>query len=258
MTNDEYLEFLDFLFTKYVRPRIPHVRHRFHHHLEDEWNYHLDQVQRAAQVLRYIDSYCIDDKDVYRTFTEEKLLSTVADARYSLEFSNRAAKEAGFIDIFEEYSREILAGLHPNHLPGVDKEVLTQMGSLNPDVEIRILVQRAKTWRASSDQVLRSGTVSHQLRSVVEQLEKDHKVLQEASKEIGQAETNVQPKKSRRWFKGLGQLCQGTALTVANIALAIGVIQFPVTPETQTWGAVASASTGIATILNGIGDLRNE
>jgi hypothetical protein len=173
--NDEYLEFLDFLFAKFVRPRIPRVRHRFHHHLEDEWYYHLDQVQRAAQVLRYIESYCVDDKDVYRTFTEEKLLSTVADTRYSLEFSNRVAEEAGFVDAFEAYSGEILAGLHPDHLPGDDKEVLKQMGSLNPDVEIRLLVQRAKTWRSSSDHILRNGSVSNQLRYVEEQLAKDHK-----------------------------------------------------------------------------------
>lgn len=28
--------------------------------------------------------------------------------------------------------------------------------------------------------------------------------------------------------------------------------------ETQTWGAIASVTTGIGTILNGVGDLRNE
>ena len=66
------------------------------------------------------------------------------------------------------------------------------------------------------------------------------------------------PKKSRRWFKGVGQIAQGSALSIADVALAIGVLKLPVSAETQTWGAIASVSTGIGTVLNGVGDLRNE
>jgi hypothetical protein len=66
------------------------------------------------------------------------------------------------------------------------------------------------------------------------------------------------PKKSRRWFKGVGQIAQGSALSIADVALAIGVLHLPVSPETQSWGAIASVATGIGTILNGVGDLRNE
>ncbi|HEY6250872.1 MAG TPA: hypothetical protein VI685_13005, partial [Candidatus Angelobacter sp.] len=65
-------------------------------------------------------------------------------------------------------------------------------------------------------------------------------------------------KKSRRWFKGLGQIAQGASLSIANVALAVGILKFPVSPETQTWGAVASVATGVATVLSGIGDLRGE
>jgi hypothetical protein len=66
------------------------------------------------------------------------------------------------------------------------------------------------------------------------------------------------PKKPRRWFKALGQIAQGTAISIANVALAIGALKFPVSPETQTWGAMASVATGIGTVLSGVGDLRNE
>ncbi|HEV8523564.1 MAG TPA: hypothetical protein VGQ71_03605, partial [Terriglobales bacterium] len=71
MTDDEYREFLAFLFERYVRPRIPHLRRRFHHHMMDEWSYHLDQAVSAAQVLRFIEIHCGNDDDVYRTFTLE-------------------------------------------------------------------------------------------------------------------------------------------------------------------------------------------
>jgi hypothetical protein len=69
---------------------------------------------------------------------------------------------------------------------------------------------------------------------------------------------NQMPKKSRRWFKGVGQIAQGSALSIADVALAIGVLKLPVSAETQTWGALASVTTGIGTVLNGLGDLRNE
>lgn len=66
------------------------------------------------------------------------------------------------------------------------------------------------------------------------------------------------PKKSRRWFKGVGQIAQGSALSIADVALVIGVLKLPVSAETQTLGALASVATGIGTVLKGVGDLRNE
>jgi len=66
------------------------------------------------------------------------------------------------------------------------------------------------------------------------------------------------PKKSRRRFKGVGQSAQRTALSIASVALAIDVLHLSVFAETQTQGAIASVATGIATVLNGIGDLPNK
>src|ERR1700691_1851753 len=153
MTDDEYREFLTFLFERYVRPRIPRIRSSFHHHMGDEWGYHVDQATRAARVLRFIESCCDDDDDVYRTFTAERLARAVSEARYSFEFSNRTADEAGFLDAFEDHTREILAHLQASHLPGTEKDVLREMGSSNPEVELRALVYQAK---ASGDRIEQS------------------------------------------------------------------------------------------------------
>jgi len=258
MSNEEYQEFLAFIFERYVRPRIPRVRRRFFHHMMEEWYYHLEQAEQAALIPRHIENYCNDDEDVYQTFTMDRLTRAVSDTRYSVDFSNRAAEEAGFIDAFEVYSREILTGLQPMHLPNADKEILREMGSPNPDIEIRDLVFRAKAWQESFEQMSRDASVRQQLHYAEERLAKAQQDFEDI-KRLEKAETNdAHPKKSRRWFKGLGQLGQGAALSIANIALAVGVIQFPVSPETQTWGAIASVSTGIATILGGVGDLSNE
>ena len=106
--------------------------------------------------------------------------------------------------------------------------------------------------------MLREVGLRTQLTQIEERLEasaKQFSEFQEAAKKKGDTEP---PKKSRRWFKGLGQIAQGAALSIADVALAVGALHFPVSPETQTWGAVASVATGVGTIFSGMGDLRSE
>ncbi|MGB9182012.1 MAG: hypothetical protein WCB68_22475 [Pyrinomonadaceae bacterium] len=67
MNEQEYAQFMTYLFERYVRPRLPRLRRRMFHHMEDEFHYHLDQAERSARVLRFIESYCDDDEDAYRT-----------------------------------------------------------------------------------------------------------------------------------------------------------------------------------------------
>jgi hypothetical protein len=257
MTDNEYREFLTFLFERYVRPRLSHVRQRFHHHMMEEWDYQMDKAAQAAHVVRFIESYCENDEDVYRTFTAERLAQAVSDTRYSLDFSNRTVEEAGFLDALEDHGGEILAGLEVKYLPAADKEVLKDMGSVNPEVELRVLVAGAKSMCNKFNRSRQEIPIRQELREISERLERVEKLFGEdrEGKKIGPGE---KPKKSRRWFKGLGQIAQGASLSIANVALAIGVLRFPVSPETQTWGAVASVTTGICTILSGVGDLRNE
>ena len=71
-------------------------------------------------------------------------------------------------------------------------------------------------------------------------------------------ESDDQPRKSRRWFKGLGQIAQGSALSIANVGLAMGAITIPVATETASWGAIVSSITGVGMVLNGIGEFWGE
>lgn len=257
MTDQEYREFLAFLFERHVRPRLTHVRRRFHHHMMEEWDYQMDKAAQATHVLRFIESYCENDEDIYRTFTAERLARAVSDTRYSFDFSNRTVEEAGFLDVFEDHTKEILEGLEAKHLPDAEREVLKDLGSSNPELELRVLVLGAKAMCDRLNRSRQEVPIRQELRQIEERLERAEKLFGEdaTEKKIGPGE---KPKKSRRWFKGLGQIAQGSALSIANVALAVGALKFPVSPETQTWGAVASVATGICTVLSGIGDLRNE
>ncbi len=258
MTDDEYRQFLSFLFERYVRPRIARVRLRYTHHMEDEFSYQFGRAMRSARILRFVESYCQDDEDAYMTFTVERLAQAVYSARDSVNFSNRVADEGGYLDACESHAREIASGLAAIHLPDAEKEVLREMGSPNPEVELRSLVYLAKSWIETSARQVREISLRQELQNVEKRLEKagnEFATLEQTKKETPSKEI---PKKSRRWFKALGQIGQGAALSIANVALAVGALHLPVSPETQTWGAIASVATGFGTVLSGFGDLRNE
>lgn len=258
MTDDEYREFLTFLFERYVRPRLGRVWRRFHHHMMEEWVYHIDQAQRALHVLRYIETNCDDDDDIYRTFTLERLTRAVSDTHSAVVFGDRMAEEAGFLDALEAHADDILNGLQAQHLPDADREMFREMGSLNPDMELRALVLRAKSSRGRLRQNSRELSIRQQLKHAEERVTEAQQEFEKRRKAQEEEPKKERPSQSRRWFKGLGQIAQGAALTIADVALAAGALKFPVSPETQTWGTVASVTTGVGTILNGVGDLRNE
>jgi hypothetical protein len=164
MTDDEYREFLTFLFERYVRPRIGRVRRRFHHHMMEEWVYHLDQAQEALHVLRYIEANCDSDDEIYRTFTLERLARAVSDTRNAVVFGDRVADDAGFLDALEAHADDILSGLQTHHLPDADREIFREMGSPNPDLELRALVLRAKSSRDRLRQNSREISIRQQLK----------------------------------------------------------------------------------------------
>jgi hypothetical protein len=194
---------------------------------------------------------------MFITFTAQKLRDTASETRSSVAFARHEMEQDGFLDALEAHPAEILDGLAPHHLPAVDREVLRDMGSVNPEADLAALVYRAKGQKHRLEQRSREGSIRQELRNAEERLAEVEREFDEFRRQ-GTDGNLKEPAKSRRWFKGLGQIAQGTALSIANAALALGVLKFPVSPETQTYGAMASVATGVGTILAGVGDLRNE
>jgi hypothetical protein len=202
----------------------------------------------------------MDDGEIYTTFTLERLRNVVSETRSSAEFGNRLADQAGFLDAIEPHIREIACDLSAEHLPAADQDVLRETGSINPKVELRSIVLRARARLQRSEPQSREVSLRKELHYAERYLSEEDAsfgAILKAQNE-GVEDSEKPAKKSRRWFKGLGQIAQGSALTIADCALAIGALNLPVSTETATWGAIASVATGIGTFLNGIGDLRNE
>jgi hypothetical protein len=263
MNEDEYREFLSFLFERYVRPRLARALERHFNHFGWEISHHLNQAIRSARLFRFIESDCNNDEEVYQTFTLERITTAVHETNYSVGFSNSLTDRSGFLDAIESHLPEIADGLSTIYLPEADEDVLRQMGSPNPRVELRSLVYRAKRWMERRDGQRGDLDLRHQLQYAEQRLKKEADDYQErvkAKKEPQSKEEKSQdiPMKGRAWFKSIAHITEGAALSIANISLTTGILQLPVSIETQTWGSITSVSVGLSRILCGIGELRNE
>ena len=130
-------------------------------------------------------------------------------------------------------------------MPPQEVDVMRQLGSSEPEAELSALVYIVKS-KSKSKYSCNDLKVSRQLESLEQKLEELKK------------NSDKPPKKSRRWFKGLGQIAQGSALSIANISLAMGAISIPIAAETAGWGAIVSSITGVGMVLNGVGEFRGE
>jgi hypothetical protein len=78
-------------------------------------------------------------------------------------------------------------------------------------------------------------------------------------KETSEGAAGLQKKRhSRRWFKGIGAIMTGAAMTIGDILLVSGVLDLPVSSETRSWGVIGSCSLGVGTMITGYGELRGE
>jgi len=256
MTNDEYKEFLKYIFDEYIQPRIHRIGHYWYPEMNRHWHDEWRGLKRAVDLINYIDSHCDDQNDIYRTFTLERLRKAVDEVEYSVHWNNRLAEEAGFLDAFDSHYNEIIQGLNIELFPESELEILQEFGAKDPKSKLRGIIYLLKTRNKDKCNYNNETSISNQLNKIVKRLDEAESAFKETDKDSSEKEDR--PRKSRRWFKGLGQIGQGAALSIGDIALAAGMLKFPVSPETQTWGALVSATTGVGMILNGVGELRGE
>lgn len=254
MDEKEYEQFMAYLYNEYVRVRSSRLRKHFHPmEWGLMWGWEWERLSAASNLLRYINRHCHNEDEIYRTFTRERIVQLPDEIRDGARANNRMLEESGFMEAMDAYYDEIVDGMKMEHMPKQEIEVMRELGSSDPEAELTALMHivksRCKT-RQSYNQEVR---VSSRLKEIEKKLDHEHEQLKELKEE-----KEKQPKKSRRWFKGLGQIAQGSALSIANVGLAMGAISIPVAAETAGWGAIVSSITGVGMVLNGVGEFRGE
>jgi len=254
--DKDYRAYLEYLAREYIEPRLARVRDEWCHHFRfEKWTHHEHRLRRATKLLRFAYRDCETEDEIYRTLKGERIREAADAIRDGARFGKWLADEVGVLDCLDSHFDRILARLRVKHLPKEDLRVLAELGSTAPREDLEGIIYVLRTSRLRTIQHWsEKPLVRSEFERAQERLDSEVESLSTESKNSG----DEPPKKKRRWFKGLGQVGQGAALTIANVGLAVGAFSFPVSPETQTWGALTSATTGLGMVLTGVGELRGE
>ncbi len=255
--QEGYEAFLAYLFQRYVEPRIPLFRRNLHHRLGDEFGWYLEGLNQAMAVINFIERFCSTREDVHKIFTRRALAESAEAVGFGVGATRRWADEAGFLAVIDSHIEEILDGMRMEHFPPEDREALRDLGSREPEQDLAGLVY-LKTRKRDLVNRTREALISTQLEQIAQRVSAGAQQLKEEPPSAQSNRPVEAEAPGRRWFKGLGQICQGAALAIADISLAVGALALPVSPETSSWGAIVSTTSGVGLMLGGVGGLRNE
>jgi hypothetical protein len=218
ITRKEYEELMTYLFQEKIRRAGLHRRFLHRLELHDHFGYLIDEMSEGY--LRHARTpHRQTDLKIERDY--------VRSVQHALSESTQIAEEVGMLDVLEDYELLIRQGMEFRDMPQEDSETLRMLGETDPRGALLAAFHKEKS-RASffppseryNDEPrtpassLRRG--EERIRNTGDRLD-EHIKLQEASDEHISDE-KVRP--SRRWFKGLGKIAQGSALTMADVCLA--------------------------------------
>jgi hypothetical protein len=247
----EYERFMEYLYQECVQTRnFRRFRKHFH---PMEWGWESDRLISASNLLRYINHHCKEEDEIYRTINRKRIEQLSSEIHDGVRTNRRMLEDSGFMDVIDSHYFEIVDGMKLEHMPQQELQIMRDLGSNDPETELSALMSIVKSRSKSKHSYNQEVGVSQQLNNIEEKLDQQQNQLKELKKE-----SDDQPRKSRRWFKGLGQIAQGSALSIANVGLAMGAITIPVATETASWGAIVSSITGVGMVLNGIGEFWGE
>jgi len=243
MTRDEYRELMEYL----AEERLRRSRSWRHRHFLMEMELYDELIEEMAP------GYATRGLDHRRDIAHDARY--IRAVRRTLDRSTDIAEDIGMLDIIEEYDGLIIEGMLFEDLPAQDLDALRRLGETNARGALLASFHKVKhrgSVNPTQPQYERIE-ISKSLRSIETRLGEVESTLRETT------DDSPEPSRpSRRWFKGLGKIAQGAALTMADVCLAGGLLVLPVDPSTQTWGAIVSSITGVGTVLDGAGELRGE
>jgi hypothetical protein len=251
MEREEFRSFMAHLFSRYVRDR----KKQWHgtYRTREEWSTEFEHLERLLRILKFIDETCDTDEEIYNTFDNDLLGGIPHQVLRGLRFNTKITKQTGILAAFDDYYVEIVSHMRLEDMPPEEVEIFRRLGSDDPETELRAQIFLARSRAHELPRRDAEIRLSDQLRQIEHDLEKQGENFKLLMKE------HKGPKEPmRRWFKSLGKIAQGSALSIANVALAVGILPFPVAAETATWGALVSSATGVGMILGGVGEFRGE
>ncbi len=254
MKKKQWRKLVERICAQKVLPKLNRRRRKFHHmEMYEEIPYALDRLEKAMRVIRFIEHHFDDDQNVFQMFTAESLASTLQDLVSALHVLQRFTISTGVVDDIEEFYEEIVDGMSVDDFPTEDFALMESLGSASAYDDLELLVRRIKKKKEIIYRKQREGGFRIRIEEVEEKIETKIKFLKNIEKN-----TNEKPSVKRKWFKGLGSICTGTAMTILDVTLLTGSWTIQVPEQTKTVGALVSITTGFGSIMNGCSEPRGE
>jgi hypothetical protein len=273
--DSEYEAYLKYLYDRDVAPAISRLKSQ---EISPGWwdygfTYPLARLAKADAMLRLIAA----NPDVYSTFRAQALAGLIEDAAMGVESNSRILSLLGIADTLDSEYRTLATGMRSEHLPAEEAALLRSSGFLALADSWPGLVYLARAHAEESAAPQREIRLSAELGNLAGRLHeaaRDHERLGEIEEELAalkhaqkaasapakqlpnekrltdEAESK---KKPRRWWKGLGQVVSGAALSLADTAFVAGPHVVVTAPA-----FLVSVTAGIGTIMQGVGDLQGE
>lgn len=254
---DENLAVIKFFAKQYLMPRLgrrPPYNSFLNNHMEHEWEHQFKNLSECISNAKFLYANSWRPEDTITVLQPEAIAKLVERTSRGLDFHNSVARTVGLLECLDSHYETIVKVIKVEYFPEAERGILQQFGVEDPDEDLAAIVYIMK------EEIGRCKNKSE--CRISEKLDNAKEYLRKAA-DAANLSTQVKDEdkkfiKSPRWFKGLGQIAQGTAISLANLALGLGILSFPVSPETKTWGALVSATTGVGQILTGIGEIRGE
>ena len=239
MTDDEYREYLSALAEKYLR--VTNLGH--FHGLKGELGYEIERVSSTARLAKAVEEHTGDPA----------LVNSLASALSNTYVDSivQAMDRSGVLAALDESPEISLGELRRSAIPDADIQFLRDAGVGSPDAEITLLVYYArKRFRDRSPEITPSEIA---YRAQDELRNAANRIPQITSEKDSSSHTE---RKKRKLFNGIGKILAGLVPGAGNLLLATGTIMPP--NPAMAYGVIGSSALAVASLGQGIGDLRGE
>ena len=245
---------VDHICRESVAPQLERIFARLHP-LEVRHEVPLYRLIRTMKTIRYIDSVLRDDQDVTEVFSAQHLNQTLRDLVNGLRVVDHWIVQTGIADEVQRYYSEIVDRMEASDFPEIDVQLLRELGYETPQQELILMIRRSKKLdKEFSSPNLNDRRQPDLSRSIEEAIE----ILEARCTAEDDRESMGPTRPKRKWLKGLGAICKGSAFAIVDATLLGGFWNGVVPAHMASVGALVSISTGLGEILSGAGDLRGE
>jgi hypothetical protein len=223
------------------------------------WKYPI-KAMSSMSIINHINYHCKTDKEIYLVFTKEALIDTLSNIINTVLIAKISAELTGYLDVIDDNFQQISNGIKVEQLPAHHREILQNLGSKDPEVDLCALLQvllLKKDELYAESQKLNSAQM---LEKTIEKLKEDKNQIKEL---VSQNDANVSKLPDKKRWGLFGIILKGASIIVPDIVHAatpfLGTTNIDILKTVKTEvESISSVHLGIQTVRDSYNKLKNE